>query len=63
MMGKVNAFKVLQAASMVNQMTNDELQLLAECTVNENGEKLANLISAVIRDRDYMNIEVQESAC
>jgi len=48
---------------MVNQMTNDELQLLAECTVNENGEKLANLISAVIRDRDYMNIEVQESAC
>jgi len=63
MMGKINAFKVLQAASMINQMTNDELQLLAECTVNENGEKLANLISAVIRDRDYMNIEVQESAC
>ena len=63
MMGKINAFKVLQAASMINQMTNDELQLLAECTVNENGEKLANLISVVIRDRDYMNIEVQESAC
>jgi len=63
MMGKINAFKVLQAASMINQMTNDELQLLAECTVNENGEKFANLISAVIRDRDYMNIEVQESAC
>ena len=63
MMGKINAFKVLQAASMINQMTNDELQLLAECTVNENGEKLANLISVVIRDRDYMNIEVQEPVC
>jgi len=59
----MNAFKVIQAASMINQMTNNELQLLAECIIDGNGEKLANYISMVIRDRDYMNIEVQEPVC
>jgi hypothetical protein len=59
----MNAFKVIQAASMINQMTNNELQLLAECIIDNNGEKLADYISMVIRDRDYMNIEVQEPVC
>ncbi len=59
----MNAFKVIQAASMINQMTNSELQLLAECIIDNNGEKLADYISIVARDRDYMNIEVQEPAC
>ena len=59
----MNAFKVIQAASMINQMTNNELQLLAECIIDGNGEKLSDYISMVVRDRDYMNIEVQEPAC
>jgi hypothetical protein len=59
----MNAFKVIQAASMINQMTNNELQLLAECIIDGNGEKLADCISMVVRDRDYMNIEVQEPVC
>ena len=59
----MNAFKVIQAASMINQMTNNELQLLAECIIDNNGEKLADYISMVARDRDYMNIEVQEPVC
>ena len=59
----MNAFKVIQAASMINQMTNNELQLLAECIIDGNGEKLADYISMVARDRDYMNIEVQEPVC
>lgn len=59
----MNAFKVIQAASMINQMNNNEIQLLAECIIDGNGEKLADYISMVIRDRDYMNIEVQEPAC
>jgi len=59
----MNAFKVIQAASMINQMTNNELQLLAECIIDGNGEKLADYISMVVRDRDYMNIEVQEPVC
>jgi hypothetical protein len=59
----MNAFKVIQAASMINQMTNNEIQLLAECIIDGNGEKLADYISMVARDRDYMNIEVQEPVC
>jgi len=59
----MNAFKVIQAASMINQMTNNELQLLAECIIDGNGEKLADYISMVARDRDYKNIEVQEPVC
>ena len=59
----MNAFKVIQTASMINQMTNNELQLLAECIIDGNGEKLADYISMVVRDRDYMNVEVQEPAC
>jgi hypothetical protein len=59
----MNAFKVIQAASMINQMTNNELQLLAECIIDGNGEKLADYISMVARDRDYLNIEVQEPVC
>lgn len=59
----MNAFKVIQAASMINQMTNNEIQLLAECIIDGNGEKLADYISMVVRDRDYMNIEVQEPVC
>ena len=62
-MNKINAFKVIQAASMINQMTSNELQLLAECIIDNNGEKLANYISVVAQDRDYSNIEVQEPAC
>jgi hypothetical protein len=59
----INAFKVIQTASMINQMTSSELQLLAECIIDNNGEKLANYISVVAQDRDYMNIEVQEPVC
>lgn len=59
----MNAFKVIQAASMINQMNNNEIQLLAECIIDGNGEKLADYISMVARDRDYMNIEVQEPVC
>lgn len=59
----MNTFNVVQAASLINQMNNDQLQLLAECILDGNGEKLADYISMVVRDRDYMNIEVQEPVC
>ena len=59
----MNTFNVVQAASLINQMDNNQLQLLAECILDGNGEKLADYISMVVRDRDYMNIEVQEPAC
>lgn len=59
----MNTFNVIQAASLINQMNNDQLQLLAECILDGNGEKLADYISMVVRDRDYMNIEVQEPVC
>jgi hypothetical protein len=59
----MNTFNVVQAASLINQMDNNQLQLLAECILDGNGEKLADYISMVVRDRDYMNIEVQEPVC
>ena len=59
----MNTFNVIQAASLINQMNNEQLQLLAECILDGNGEKLSDYISMVVRDRDYMNIEVQESVC
>jgi hypothetical protein len=59
----MNTFNVIQAASLINQMDNNQLQLLAECILDGNGEKLADYISIVVRDRDYMNIEVQEPVC
>jgi hypothetical protein len=62
-MNNSNALRVVQTASMIYQMTDKELQLLAECIIDNNGEELANYISMVIRDRDYMNIEVQEPVC
>jgi hypothetical protein len=62
-MNNSNALRVVQTASMIYQMTDKELQLLAECIIDNNGEELANYINMVIRDRDYMNIEVQEPVC
>jgi hypothetical protein len=59
----MNTFNVVQAASLINQMDNNQLQLLAECILDGNGEKLGDYISMVVRDRDYMNIEVQEPVC
>ena len=62
-MNNSNALRVVQTASMIYQMSDKELQLLAECIIDNNGEELANYISMVIRDRDYMNVEVQEPVC
>ena len=54
-----NSFKVLKVASVINGMTNEELQVLAECLNEKNADILANNISWVIQDRQFLQSGVE----
>jgi uncharacterized protein YaaN involved in tellurite resistance len=54
-----NSFKVLKVASEINGMTNEELQVLAECLNEKNADILASNISWVIQDRQFLQSGVE----
>ena len=54
-----NSFNVLKVASEINGMTNEELQVLAECLNEKNADILANNISWVIQDRQFLQSGVE----
>jgi hypothetical protein len=63
-MNKINAFIVVATADNISKMTSEEISMLAELLTDvENGAKLSDAISFQIQDKDYLNIEVQESVC
>lgn len=63
-MNKINAFIVVATADNISKMTCSEINMLAELLADvKNGAKLSDAISFQIQDKDYLNIEVQESVC
>lgn len=63
-MNKINAFIVVATADNISKMTSEEISMLAELLTDvKNGAKLSDAISFAIQDKDYLNIEVQESVC
>jgi hypothetical protein len=45
-------------------MSSEEINMLAELLADvKNGTKLSDAISFQIQDKNYLNIEVQESVC
>ena len=63
-MKKINAFIVVATADNISKMTSSEINMLAELLADvKNGAKLSDAISFQIQDKDYLNIEVQESVC
>lgn len=63
-MNKINAFIVVATADNISKMTSSEIDMLAELLADvKNGAKLSDAISFSIQDKDYLNIEVQESVC
>ena len=63
-MNKINAFIVVATADNISKMTSSEINMLAELLADvKNGAKLSDAISFQIQDKDYLNIEVQESVC
>jgi hypothetical protein len=63
-MNKINAFIVVATADNISKMTSSEIAMLAELLADvKNGAKLSDAISFQIQDKDYLNIEVQESVC
>jgi len=64
MMRKIDYFVVVATAENISKMTSEEINILAELLSNvKNGAKLSDSISFHIQDKDYLNVEVQESAC
>jgi hypothetical protein len=63
-MNKINGFVVVATADNISKMTSEEISLLADLLSDvTNGAKLADAISFSMQDKDYTNIEVQESVC
>jgi hypothetical protein len=63
-MNKINAFVVVATADNISKMTPTEINMLAELLSDvKNGAKLSNAISFLNQDKDYLNLEVQESVC
>jgi hypothetical protein len=63
-MNKINAFIVVATADNISKMSSSEIDMLAELLADvKNGTKLSNAISFQIQDKEYSNIEVQESVC
>lgn len=63
-MNKINAFIVVATADNISKMSSEEINLLAELLADvKNGTKLSDAISFQIQDKNYLNIEVQESVC
>ena len=63
-MNNINAFIVVATADNISKMTSEEINLLANLVSDvKNGAKLSDAISFQIQDKDYLNIEVQESVC
>jgi hypothetical protein len=63
-MNKINAFIVVATADNISKMSSEEINLLAELLADvKNGAKLSDMISIQIQDKDYTNVEVQESVC
>jgi hypothetical protein len=63
-MNKINGFVVVATADNISKMTSEEISLLADLLSDvTNGAKLADAISFSMQDKDYTNIEVQESIC
>ena len=63
-MNKINAFIVVSTADNISKMSSEEIKLLSEFLADvKNGVKLSDMISMQIQDKDYLNIEVQESVC
>lgn len=63
-MNKINAFIVVATADNISKMSSEEINLLAELLADvKNGAKLSDVISFQIQDKNYLNIEVQESVC
>jgi len=63
-MNKINAFIVVATADNISKMSSEEINMLAELLADvKNGTKLSDAISFQIQDKNYLNIEVQESVC
>lgn len=63
-MNKINAFIVVATADNISKMTSEEINLLADLLSDvKNGAKLSDAILFQSQDKDYLNIEVQESVC
>jgi len=52
----MNTFQILMVAAKINGMTNEELQVLAECLNSKNGNKLIDYISFSNQNKEYENV-------